>query len=75
MWPTASQPWDTDGLRDPSAPVGAASGGRLAKNIAPASSDLRPDVAPGGAQHSFCDVLSHGWLAVGHMMSPAKAGF
>jgi hypothetical protein len=31
LWPTASQPWDADGIRDSSAPVGAASGGRQAK--------------------------------------------
>jgi hypothetical protein len=28
--------------------------------------ELRPDVAPYGAQDSSCYVLSHGWLAVGH---------
>jgi len=35
-----------------------------------ASLELGPDVAPGGAQDSFRYVLSHGWLAVGHTMSP-----
>ncbi len=34
LWPTASQPWDADGTRDSSAPVGAASGGPQAKNMA-----------------------------------------
>jgi hypothetical protein len=38
--------------------------------MARAPLELRPDVAPYGAQDSSCYVLSHGWLAVGHNMSP-----
>jgi hypothetical protein len=35
----------------------------------------QPDVAPYGAQNSLFAVLSHGWLAMGYMTTPATRAF
>ena len=52
IYPTASQPWDADGLQRSSAPVGAASGNSLSRNLPPvviANLCMEPDVAASGA--------------------------
>ena len=53
--------------------------GASAKHNAGAASralfETEPDVAPCRARHSFCDVVSHGWLAVGQMTAPAARAF
>src|ERR1035437_2495810 len=52
----ASQPWDADGTRDFSAPLGAASGSVRARTDGGGPSrapvELLPDVAPYGALHA-----------------------
>lgn len=71
LWPPTRPPLDRDGQGE-SAVRQLTDGirGSLGRLMARASFELRINIALCGAPHSFCARLSHGWLAVGHMLSP-----